>query len=189
MFSDSLITRSDLPRDAFQFIRACAFDHLVPKEYRKDARKILTSVGDRAKPKRARIGKSDSAKERAALTKECDALTKKLIIAERGAVCEQCGKDGRVEPVYSAHIKAKGARYRRLRFEKTNLLLLCYHDHIEWAHKEPDDFIQWVEAKWPGRLEMLRVMAATAAKVDLKMLVIVLRAEVAELGIGTTDFR
>jgi hypothetical protein len=113
VFSDSHITRSDLPRDAFQFIRACAYDRLVPKEYRKDARKILTAeprppymFGAKAPVKRTRVGKSDEAKERAALNKECDALTKKLIVAERGYVCEAdgCGKTSAYEPIHSAHI-------------------------------------------------------------------------------------
>ena len=135
-----------------------------------------------SKLKRTRVKQSDKAKERAGLTKECDVLTKKLLIAERGAFCERCRKSAAIEPVYSAHIKSKGP-YSRIRFEKYNLLLLCYRDHIEWAHKEPDDFIQWIEQKWPGRLQQLRIMAATAPKLDLKLLAICLRTEVRELEI------
>src|ERR1700689_4747474 len=108
MFSDSDICRHDLPRDAFQFIRACAYDHEVPKEYRKDARKILTAVSDLAKPAKKRIGKSDKAKTRAYLVAECDKLTKQLIVAERGYFCERCGKSGNVETPAAAHIKSKG---------------------------------------------------------------------------------
>jgi hypothetical protein len=128
--------------------------------------------------KRTRSRRTPKAKERAVMVAEADALTKKLLIAERGEKCEvdNCG----ALPIYSAHIKSKGP-YKLLRFEKQNLLLLCYRHHIEWAHKEPDDFIQWIELKWPGRLQMLREFAATAAKCDLKLLLIVLRDEVSKL--------
>lgn len=125
---------------------------------------------------RTRIKRSDKTKERAGLIEECDALTKKLIIAERGEACERCGKT----PVYSSHIKAKG-HYYRIRFEKRNLILLCYYDHIHWWHKSPDEAVEWMEEQWPGRLQELRIMAATAAKPDLKMLVLCLRKEVSEL--------
>lgn len=188
-FHEDQIRRNDLPRDAFQLIHDLAYDHegRDRRDYRKRAQAILKADCDTSRPQRTaiirtRVGKSDKAKERGNLTKECDRLTKQLIIYERGFFCERCAVDGRVEPLHSAHIKAKG-HYRRLRFEKHNLLLLCYKDHLEFAHKEPDDFILWVEEKWPGRLQQLREMAATAAKVDLKQLVIVLRAEVRALGI------
>lgn len=185
MFADADIRRQNLPRDVFQFIRACAYDREVPKDYRKDAQKILKADYDLANPprttiKHTRVGKSDKARVRAELTAMCDALVKKLLIAERGSSCERCGRSGINLPLHAAHIKSKGP-YARLRFEKLNLLLLCYHDHIEWAHKEPDDFIQWIEQEWPGRLQTLREMAATAPRVDLKELVIALRLEVSAL--------
>ena len=185
MFTDSVIRRNDLPRDAFQLIYDVANRHDGDqREFRKRAQAILkadtdTAVAQRNGIKRTNVGKSDKAKERAYLVKECDALTKKLIIAERGEACERCNIFGSVT-IYSAHIKSKGP-YARLRFEKQNLLLLCYHDHIEWAHHEPDDFIQWIEQKWPGRLQQLRIMAATAPNLDLKELVIGLRLEVQAL--------
>jgi hypothetical protein len=190
MFSDNDIRRNGLPLDAFRLIHDLCYIHNsspAHESYRKRAQAILKSDVDTAKQhraplKRTAIGKSDRAKERASLTKECDSLTKQLIIYERGFFCERCGADGRNSPLHSAHIKSK-AHYRRLRFEKQNLLLLCYKDHLEFAHKEPQDFILWIEEKWPGRLQQLRIMAATAAKVDLKQLVIVLRAEVRALGI------
>ena len=156
----------------------------------KDAQKILKSDYDlayapRTPIKRTRVGKSDKAKERTALIKECDALTKMLLISERGATCEKCGKTAEQEPIYSCHIKAKG-HYQRLRFFRDNLLLMCYRDHIEWAHKEPDNFIQWIEQKWPGRLQLLREMAAISAKTDLKQLTICLREELKLLTDGAT---
>jgi hypothetical protein len=190
MFHDNLIRRNDLPRDAFVLIHDLCYDHEGRDRagYRKRAQAILKADCDTASPaklppgfiKRTRIGKSDKAKTRAYLTKECDALTKKQIVAERGNACERCFKSGEVETPAAAHIKSKG-HYGRLRFEKDNLLLLCYHCHIEGAHKECDDFLQWIEQKWPGRLERLRIMAATARRIDLKELAIVLRAETKNL--------
>jgi len=50
-----------------------------------------------------------------------------------------------------------------------------------FAHRDPIGFAEWFTGKYPGRIEQLRLMAATAAKVDLKELVIGLRLEVANL--------
>ena len=189
MFSEDKIRRNDLPRDAFQLIHDLCYDHegRDRDDYKKRARKILAADCDTSRSrgtpiKKTRIRKSDKAKVRSSLTAECDKLTKQIIIHERGNACERCGKTADIESPASAHIKSKG-HYKRIRFYRPNLLLLCYRDHIEWAHKEPDDFLQWVEQKWPGRLEQLRIQAAISAKTDLKLLVICLRAEVRALGI------
>jgi hypothetical protein len=128
--------------------------------------------------KRSPIRKTEKSRAKKSLTAECDKLAKQLIIAERGDKCERCGKS---DP-QSAHILSKG-HYQRIRFLKENLLLLCVGCHIYGAHKDPTEFTLWIDEKWPGRIIDLRMMAATAPKVDLKLLAIVLRAEVRALDI------
>lgn len=178
MFTDALITRSDLPRDVFQFIRACAYDHLVPKEYRKDARKILTSTCDLAKPKRARIGKSDEAKARDYIEKQLDDLARELCFARDGHKCIRCG--GTVG-IQWAHVKTRGVA--ALRWDLINNMTLCAGCHL-WWHLHPSESGPWFKEKFPARWLHIQIALRNKASVDRKMMVIVLRAEVAKLSVG-----
>jgi hypothetical protein len=178
MFSDALITRNDLPRDAFQFIRACAYDHLVPKEYRKDARKILTSSCDLAKPKRVRIGKSDEAKERDYIEKQLDDLARELCFARDGHKCIRCGNPVGIQ---WAHVKTRGVI--ALRWDLLNNMTLCGGCHL-WWHNRPDESGPWFKEKFPERWLHIQIATRNKASVDRKMLVIVLRAEVKQLSSG-----
>lgn len=108
---------------------------------------------------------------------ELDCLVHALVVARDGNCCLKCGG---TERLAAAHIFSKGP-YSRLRFELLNVLTLCYHCHIHWAHKSPHDFVEWIERMWPGREMVLRRMAATAPKLDLKLLRIGLQLEVSQL--------
>ena len=185
MFNEDKIRRVDLPRDAFQLIHDLCYDHegRDRDDYKKRARKILMADGDSSRPLRKRIVarrsvKSDSTKERAALVRECDSLCSKLVIA-RDRACVRCG--GAVG-LMSCHILPKGNQ-PKLRFDLYNLMAMDYECHLgnKGWHKDPLGSREWFEQKYPGRYDKLRIMAATAAKTDLKLLAICLRREVAEL--------
>jgi hypothetical protein len=123
------------------------------------------------------IPASDKAKERSRKNAELDGLVKRLVLARDGNACVRCGKKILLQ---AAHILPKG-RYPRLRFETLNILTLCVYDHLFWAHKNPIEFTQWLEEKYPGRIQTLQEMAATARKVDMKELLIGLKLEVKAL--------
>jgi hypothetical protein len=114
--------------------------------------------------------------KRKRLASQCDVLISALVLHRDGNVCVKCGK-GPESVLQAAHVLSKG-HYPRLRFELLNVLTLCRGCHIFGAHKDPADFMAWIEGKYPGRIELLRVLAATAAKSDLSELVIGLRLEV-----------
>lgn len=111
------------------------------------------------------------------LVRECDQLVSKIVRARDGC-CVKCGE---TRTLQAAHILPKG-HYPRLRYLFENILTLCLKCHIFGCHKDPLEFSHWLEEKFPGLEERLRISAATAPKVDLKSLVIVLRDMERKLG-------
>ena len=105
-----------------------------------------------------------------------DALFRKVLLKERPELCEHCRKrDGRM--VYVAHILPKGA-YPRLRYQRSNVLMLCFWCHNQWAHKNPLEFNEWVEVyKGKDLLNSLRALERGLPKVDLKMVVFCLKRD------------
>jgi hypothetical protein len=112
---------------------------------------------------------------------ELDMLVKQILIGERGEFCEHCGSSKMVQ---SAHILPKGT-YKRLRFMALNLLLLCWHCHFHWWHKNPVEAAKWLEGKFPGRIDQLYLWARQAPKVDVKQMKIALELELAGQRRGT----
>jgi hypothetical protein len=77
-----------------------------------------------------------------------------------------------------AHILRKGGMYASIRYHEDNRLPICRNHHLFWAHLYEHEFYQWVEAKFPGRIERLKQIAReTSAKFDMKELICVLKHE------------
>lgn len=115
--------------------------------------------------KRTRIRpKSDARK----MKQQLDLLVKAYVHVRDGHKCLRCGK---TKPLQAAHIFSKG-KHQRLRFDPLNLLTLCVGCHIFWAHKDPVAFVDWINEKYPMRIEQLKVCAAVATKLDLYELLI-----------------
>jgi hypothetical protein len=189
VFTDNDIRRDKLPLDVFDLLHDLCYIHNrypAHESYRKRAQSILRSPVDTTKPRRSasiirtKIGKSDKAKARGYLIRECDDLCSTLVIA-RDKVCVSCGGSNKLA---SAHILPKG-HYGRLRFDLYNLMALCFNCHLgnDGWHKNPLKWQAWFDAKYPGRKQELLVMEAAAKPPDLKELVICLRAEVRALNI------
>jgi hypothetical protein len=128
---------------------------------------------------RSPIKPTPKARRAPSLRAECDGLVRELVLRRDGNCCLRCGKTDKLQ---AAHILSKG-HYQRIRFELLNVLSLCVGCHIYGAHRDPADFVEWLEEKYPGRIQLLRELAATAAKVDLKELAIGLRLEVAAISL------
>lgn len=121
-----------------------------------------------------RSAKSESRRK---LTSECDVLVRKLVLARDGYKCVKCGGTFVLQ---ASHLFSKG-KYTRLRFELLNVVVMCVGCHLYWWHKNPLEAHEWLEEKYPGRTDQLRLMAATASKLDIYSLVLCLRKEVKEL--------
>lgn len=104
---------------------------------------------------------------------ELDRLVRERVLTRDKHSCQKCGKTSQLQ---AAHVFPKG-RYPHLRFEEYNLITLCIGCHLYWAHKDPIGFHDWLEVVEPGKIQRLREMDATAPKVDVKLLLTVLRAE------------
>jgi hypothetical protein len=63
-----------------------------------------------------------------------DGLFRKVILKERPEVCDWCKNE---KPCDVAHILDKG-RYRKMRYVRDNVLLLCRYCHQQW-HNNPCD--------------------------------------------------
>ena len=100
-----------------------------------------------------------------------------IVVKRRDKHCLRCGGIGALTPF---HIKNKG-KFPRLRFDLLNVIAVCWPCHRYHWHDDPVGGREWLEAKLPGRMDMLNVLAATAAKVDVKSLIIGLRLEVKAL--------
>ena len=103
-----------------------------------------------------------------------DKLFRQIILQERPNRCEKCGKQG---ILHVAHILSKGA-HPRLRYQRCNVLLLCVHHHLYWAHTSPLEFNEWAE-EYKGKelLNSLRIMERELPKVDLKMISVCLKEQ------------
>lgn len=123
------------------------------------------------------IRPSKKAKAKRALTSELDVLVRELVLARDGYKCVRCGSTKKLQ---ASHVLSKG-RYQRLRFDLLNVVTMCLACHFFFWHKSPLEAFRWFDQKYPGRHELLEIMAATAGKQDLQMLRLCLRIEVDEL--------
>ena len=112
--------------------------------------------------------------ERRKLIEEADRLLKQLVLQRDLYRCVMCGRQDRLQV---SHLLPKG-KYPRLRFELLNTVLMCVGCHLYWWHRNPLEAHEWLDQRFPGRREQLRIMAATAPKLDLKELIAGLRLEV-----------
>jgi len=133
-----------------------------------------------ARLKRSRVRRSDKAQSRHDMTVELDGLVRSLVLARDKHACVKCGAGGPNVVLQASHILSKGPA-SRIRFDTHNVLTMCLRCHIYWWHKEPTAAYEWLEQKYPGRLAELRIMAATAPRVDMPMLLLCLRQEVLRL--------
>jgi len=111
--------------------------------------------------------------ERRKMEVRADYLCKVLVHHRDGYKCLKCQSTADLQ---AAHILPKG-KYPTMRHVMDNLLTLCWRDHMEWAHKDPIGFVDWINAKWPALIDRLRISAGMKRPVDLKELLIVLEAE------------
>lgn len=108
-----------------------------------------------------------------------DKLFRAVILAERPHKCEWCAKQPEVLQV--AHILPKGA-WPRLRYQRANVLLLCFYCHMIRAHRDPLAFTSWLE-EYKGKefKNTLWAMARELPKIDLKMIALCLKQQFSQL--------
>ena len=111
------------------------------------------------------------------LVTEADSWVRAIVFAKQGTdgnsgLCAKCGLQKLLQ---AAHIFSKGS-HPSLRYDLDNVIGLCLRCHIFWAHRDPVAFVDWVEQKYPGRVDQLRLAAQMPRKIDLKELICVLKS-------------
>lgn len=103
------------------------------------------------------------------VTKELDALLRRIVMARDRETCRRCGKGkvaGRGGGIETAHIYPKG-KYQAMRYRLDNVLALCHACHHHFAHKDPINFAAWVRGELGDKaMDRLAVVAASPGKVD-----------------------
>jgi 5-methylcytosine-specific restriction endonuclease McrA len=90
------------------------------------------------------------ARKKKSIKKYLDILASQ-IVRKRDGRCLKCGKVGNLQ---CAHII--GRRNLATRWDLENLITLCISCHLYWAHKEPVAFVDWLNKKFPGKVEKLK---------------------------------
>ncbi len=65
-----------------------------------------------------------------------------------------------------AHVLLPKSAGLLLRWDRRNTILLCFEDHIEWAHRHPAQFRQWFQAEFPERFAYLQERRHDCEKFD-----------------------
>lgn len=97
--------------------------------------------------------------ERRKLLIKADKLFREAILSERPYICEWCGKQPKV--LHVAHILPKG-HYPRLRYIRTNVLLLCFYCHTRW-HKSPLEAIALMERRGVTKEQLFELARSEAS--------------------------
>ncbi len=80
-----------------------------------------------------------------------DTWTSKVVRQAADYTCEHCGVKGpRME---NCHIF--GRRAAVTRYDLLNCICMCHHCHRTFT-ENPIDFRNWVESRWPGRIDILQ---------------------------------
>jgi 5-methylcytosine-specific restriction endonuclease McrA len=124
-------------------------------------------------PKQPRRRKTD----RKILIAELDKLFSRLVRLEAKGHCEVCGRPKTFEELACCHIFSR--KNLNTRWDKKNAFGGCWQCHLQFAHKEPIRFYDWVrERLGDEEFKKLRQRADTSAKgLDLMAVKIYLESE------------
>ena len=93
--------------------------------------------------------------EKKKLLKDIEGLCKQIIYIRDKGVCQKCGKPVSGQNAHTSHVIPK-SHGLALRFDHTNLKLLCFHCHMNWWHKNPIEAGEWFKEKFPDRWQYLQ---------------------------------
>ena len=97
------------------------------------------------------------------LIKKLDKLAGEYIRLRDNSICGVCGKAVEGANCHVSHIIPR-SRGNRLRWDEQNLMVKCYHHHINWWHKHPVEAGLWFAETYPQRWEYLKKEEARGAK-------------------------
>ncbi len=92
--------------------------------------------------------------KRKKLIEKLDKICREIVYIRDGGCCQRCGKPVIGQNAHCSHVipRSKG---NALRWHPDNHKLLCFHDHINWWHKNPLEAEEWFKKKFPVRYKFL----------------------------------
>lgn len=90
------------------------------------------------------------------LTEQLDRLSSQYIKIRDNHTCQRCGRrEVGSSSIHVSHVipKSRGQAYR---WNPVNLKCLCFHDHLQWWHKDPLAAADWYKSKFPGRWKVIQ---------------------------------
>ncbi len=83
-----------------------------------------------------------------------ETAAKKFVKARDGYICQKCGKYLEGSNAHASHVIPVSAG-NQFKYDELNMKCLCYHDHINWWHKNPVEAGEWFKEKFPERHKYL----------------------------------
>ena len=99
-------------------------------------------------------------KARTRLMHQADAAFSQVVKWRDGHTCERCESDYQPE---CAHLITRD--YKAVRTSLQNAVTLCRTCHAWFTH-HPVEWENWLEDKWPGRLQQVKTRALKYERVD-----------------------
>ena len=81
-------------------------------------------------------------------------LCREIIYLRDYGVCQHCMKKVEKGNAHCSHVIPKSVG-GALRYDLTNLKLLCYHCHLNWWHLNPMEAGEWFKKTFPDRWKYL----------------------------------
>lgn len=88
------------------------------------------------------------------LKKKLMELVKAYVKERDNYTCQKCGKQVEGSNCQASHV-IPVSHGKRLAFDPLNMKVLCYHDHLNWWHKNPLEAAKWFQKKFPRRYAYL----------------------------------
>lgn len=85
---------------------------------------------------------------RRGLKKKLDILVKEFVKKRDNYTCQKCGKRLESSNCHGSHVIPVSAGIRWA-YDPDNIITLCFHDHINWWHKNPLESGEWFKKTFP----------------------------------------
>lgn len=93
--------------------------------------------------------------DRKKLIDKLDKLSKAYIYLRDENICQRCHKLVEGSNRHASHVIPVSAG-SKLRWDANNMKVMCYHDHINWWHKNPTEAGEWFKETFPDRYAYLQ---------------------------------
>lgn len=120
---------------------------------------------------------------RSKIKKDLDKLVKDYVKERDNYTDQRTGEKVTGSNCHASHVFPVGS-CSVLQFEPLNIIVLSYHNHINWWHKNPIEASEWFKGKFPERLlqlEELRVTKSKTSTYGLQVLVDEYKAKLKDL--------